>query len=195
MAVGQSHGGGSVEWYKGSFFDAGAVMKEMDKATRRVFSRFGAFVRQRARASIRYQVPPAQPGRPPAGHRTQMRMKRVKKTGTFRAQAVSPLRELIFFAYSAESQSLVVGPAIFAGSRQPRPGGRTIPETLERGGTATVMEAMSGGRWRLIETLELLQRTTKPTRKRQARIDARAFMAPALEAELPKLVPMYANSF
>jgi len=198
MAVGHSTLGGlSVESFKGSFFDAAPVLKAMDSATRRVFSRFGSFVRRRAQTSIKYRVDPAPAGQPPSAHKTMMRTKTRKRKGVVSTskQAVSPLRELIFFAYLAESQSVVVGPALFNGSKQPRAGVQTIPEALEKGGQATVMEALSGGHWYLVHSLELLQRLTKPTRKRQARIDARSFMAPALAAELPGLVAMYAKSF
>ena len=123
------------------------------------------------------------------------RKKTNRKTGVTKVQAVSPLRDLIFFAYSAEEQTLVIGPALFAGSSQKRAGIQTIPEALEKGGTATVTEALSGGQWRLLYSLDQAQQTTKPTRTRQARIDRRAFMAPALEAELPNLAPMYEHSF
>jgi len=195
MAAGMAAPGDmSVARFKESFFDAEAVLKKMDAATRRVMSRFGAFVRRRAQTSIRYRVKPSEPGQPPSAHRTFMRTKTNKRTGVSKQQPASPLRDLIFFAYSAETQSVIVGPALFAGSKQQR-GRQTIPETLERGGTATITEAMSGGQWRLIYSLELAQRTTKPTRRRAARIARRAFMAPALEAELPKLAPMYSHSF
>jgi hypothetical protein len=124
-----------------------------------------------------------------------MRTKTNRKTGVTKQQAASPLRDLIFFAYSPESQSVIVGPALFGGSRQTRSGAQTIPEALEHGGTSTVTEAMSGGQWRLVRSLDLAQSTTRPTRKRAARIAARMFMAPAAEAELPGLAPMYEHAF
>lgn len=199
MAVGSySPAGLSVERFKDNFFDAGAVIKAMDKATRAVFSRFGSFVRRRAQTSIRYRVKPSAPGEPPSAHRTGTRTKVNRRTGAVNRQASSPLRDLIFFAYDAATQTVVVGPALFAGSKQPRPAGRTIPQTLERGGTlggagmslrlAQAAGRGAGGRF--------VSRGTRRVRLSGAiRIAARPFMAPALEAELPKLVPMYANSF
>jgi hypothetical protein len=171
------------------------VLKAMDKATRRNLSRFGAFVRRRAQTSIRYRTKPSQAGQPPSAHRSLMRTKTNKRTGATRKQQVSPLRDLIYFGYDAQAQTVIVGPALFAASRQAKTGLHTIPETLEKSGMSTVTEAMSGGRWRLLYSLELAQRTTRPTRKRAVRIAARSFMAPALAAELPKLASLYANSF
>jgi len=50
------------------FFDRQAVISKVDAATRRVLSRFGAFVRQRAKSSIRKRRNPAPPGSPPSSH-------------------------------------------------------------------------------------------------------------------------------
>jgi hypothetical protein len=196
MAAGTaSPGGMTVEAFKGSFFDGDKVLKAMDRATRRVFSRFGAFVRRRAQTSIRYRVQASPPGQPPSAHKSAMRTKTNKRTGVTGQQAASPLRDMIYFAYAEQTQSVIVGPALFGGTRQTRSGPQTIPETLEKGGTSTITEALSGGQWRLLYSLDLAQRTTKPTRRRAARIAARSFMAPALEAELPNLTRMYEHSF
>lgn len=199
MAAGDySPGGLSVESFKGNFFDAEAVLKKMDRATARVMSRFGAFVRRRAQTSIRYRLKPAPPGQPPSAHKTVMRPKTNRRTGVTRMQPSSPLRDLIFFAYSAESQTVIVGPAIFAGSHarlQPTRG--TIPETLERGGVLrgegrTLFMAQAAGR---NSAGRFVSKGKRAVRLRgNISIAARPFMGPALEAELPKLAPMYANS-
>src|SRR5690606_6172596 len=48
------------------FFDRKAVTSRVDKATRKVLSRFGAFVRRTARSSIRKRKKTSQPGSPPS---------------------------------------------------------------------------------------------------------------------------------
>jgi hypothetical protein len=53
---------------KGSFFDRAKVKNAVDAGTRRVLSRFGAFVRTRARTSIRKRKGTSPPGGPPHAH-------------------------------------------------------------------------------------------------------------------------------
>jgi len=48
------------------FFDSKKVVSATDRATRRVLSRFGAFVRRTAKQSIRKRKKVSQPGSPPS---------------------------------------------------------------------------------------------------------------------------------
>ena len=100
---------------KSTFFDRPKVMKAVDRATRRVLSRFGAFVRTTARSSIRQRKHPSGPGRPPSSH-----------TGL--------LKRFIFFGYDRSRRSVVIGPA-----RLNQKVG-DAPHALEYGGTSTVVE-------------------------------------------------------
>ena len=84
-----------------------------DKATRRVLSKFGAFVRTRARTSIRRRKAASAAGSPPSSH-----------TGL--------LRRWILFGYDAGSRSVVIGPAKLGGAK-----GSNAPAALEYGGPAT----------------------------------------------------------
>ena len=95
------------------FFDRKAITRRVDKATRRVLSRFGAFVRNTARKSIRRRKRPAEPGQPPSSH-----------TGL--------LRRFIFFGYDPAPgrQSVVIGP-----ERLTRRGRGEAPPLLEYGGS------------------------------------------------------------
>ena len=96
------------------FFNSPKVIAAMDKATRRVLSRFGAFVRQRAKSSIRKRKKPSAPGSPPSSH-------------------VGLLKKFIWFSYEPNRRSVVIGPA--------RLGGRNrgdAPSLLEYGGTTTI---------------------------------------------------------
>lgn len=103
---------------KGNFFDREAVTKGLDAAARRVLSKFGAFVRQRSRTSIRKKKGTSPPAGPPYSH-------------------VGTLRKLIFFGYDREKKAVVVGPVL-----SDRPTG--APENLEHGGTADIPQP--GGR-------------------------------------------------
>lgn len=94
------------------FFDVPKVVSAMDKTTRRVFSKFGAFVRRRAQSSIRKRKKTSVPGEPPSGH-----------TGL--------LRKFIFFSYDAGRKSVVIGPTLLGS------GGGEAPRLLEHGGSAT----------------------------------------------------------
>lgn len=95
---------------KANFFDRRKVHRAVDGATRRVLARFGAFVRRRAKSSIRKRKATSLPGSPPSSH-----------TGKY--------RDLIFFAYDVPRRSVVIGPT------QSRPDS-SVPRLLEHGGVA-----------------------------------------------------------
>ena len=103
------------------FFDAPAVRRAVDRATRRQLSGAGAFIRERAMTSIRKRKRISRPGRPPHSH-------------------AGHLRRLIFFAYDPGSESMVIGPVRFKTGE--------APNLLEFGGRA-VREARSGRRRRV----------------------------------------------
>lgn len=96
------------------FFDRKAVIDHMDATTRKVLSKFGAFVRRAARSSIRKRRSSAPPGSPPSSH-----------TGL--------LKRFIFFGYDAQARSVVIGPA-----RLDQRGRGEAPSLLEHGGVATL---------------------------------------------------------
>lgn len=98
---------------KSTFFDRRAVMSAVDRGTRKVLSRFGAFVRTRARTSIRPRPRTSLPGETPTTH-----------TGL--------LKRFILFAYEPDRRSVVIGPARLSG-----PSGSSVPSTLEFGGPGT----------------------------------------------------------
>jgi hypothetical protein len=108
---------------RSSFFDAAAVKKAVDTGTRKVLSKFGAYVRTRARSSIRKRKQPSPPGKPPSSHAGQLR--------------------LIFFAWDPMAQTVVVGPIPFRSK-----GGESgvVPRLLERGGVATLRSRSGAAR-------------------------------------------------
>lgn len=105
-----------------SFFDSEHVMRKADAMQRKTLSKFGAFVRQRARSSIKRRKAISNPGSPPSSH-TQ------SGSGTFLDGIKS-----IFFAYDSSRRTVVVGPVAFNGGRG------IVPGLLERGGTVTRRE-------------------------------------------------------
>jgi len=95
---------------KAMFFDQKSVRSATDRATRKVLSKFGAYVRTAARSSIRKRKAISEPGLPPSSH-------------------VGTLRRLIFFGYDTGKRSVVVGPTPFGSTAE-------APPLLEYGGRA-----------------------------------------------------------
>lgn len=104
---------------KKTFFDAQAVADKLDPALRKALAKFGAFVRTRAKSSIRSRKASSPPGSPPSSH-----------AGT--------LKRFILFGYDERAKSVVIGPTL-AGKQT------GAPETLEYGGTA-LLKRKSGNR-------------------------------------------------
>ena len=96
--------------FKKAFFDRRGIDRKVATAKRRAMSRFGAFVRTRARSSIRKRKAIAPSGEPPSSHE-------------------GSLRRLIFFALDPVTDSVVIGPVSFRAGEAPRlleHSGRTI---------------------------------------------------------------------
>jgi hypothetical protein len=156
---------------KGNFFDRAKILKALDRATARVLSKFGSFVWKRARTSIRKRKGTSPPAGPPYSH-----------TGA--------LRKGILFGYDRDKKSVVIGPVL-----SDKPTG--APENLEYGGSFD-------GRGRVISISkgvgrDAAGRFTSKGRNRvtlsgKIRVRARPFMHPALDAERPKLAPLWRNS-
>lgn len=132
---------------KGLFFDRQRVTSAVDRATRKVFSKFGAFVRRTARSSIRKRKSISEPGQPPSSH-----------TGL--------LKRTIFFVFSPETRSVVIGPVLLNK-------GTDAPRLLEHGDSVV-----------------------RRRRKKRVRMKyrPRPFMGPALEQETSKLPQMWRDS-
>jgi len=92
------------------FFDRKDMLDRIDAATKRVFSRFGAYTRRTARQSIRKRKKASKPGKPPSSHE-------------------GLLKRFIFFGYDRRQRSVVIGPEKLSG-----PVSDTALEALEYGG-------------------------------------------------------------
>jgi hypothetical protein len=95
---------------KQSFFDKDPVIRALDRADRSILSRIGAFIRTRARSSMRRRKKSAAAGQPPSVH-------------------VGDLRQRLYFGYDVATRSVVVGPVKF--------GSGDVPNLMEFGGTVT----------------------------------------------------------
>ena len=151
---------------KALFFDRPKVQRAVKSARRRALSKTGAFIRQRAKTSMRKvgkraraKATPgslvSRPGQPPLAHE-------------------GSLRRLLFFAYDPNFQSVVVGPLAFRAG--------TAPATLEYGGEVVINRRRR-------------RRDGQVTRYRsRARILPRPYMAPALQKEIPGMPEAWRNS-
>ena len=162
-----------VKSAKDMFFDRRAVFDAVDAATRKVFSKFGAFVRTRAKSSIRSNKKVSLPGGPPNSH-------------------VGTLKRFIYFAYEKSEKAVYIGPVMVGGTAS-----RDTLPNLEFGGTEhgngreifisnavgrdTKGRYTSGGKTRVV-----LKGTIK--------YKARPYMGPAFRAELSGLPAQWQNS-
>ena len=111
---------------KGMFFDRSLIQSKVDAATRKRLSKFGAYVRQTARQSIRKRKGSSRPGQPPSSH-----------TGL--------LKDFIYFGYDENRRSVVIGPVVLARKAS------GIPEVLEYGGDITIRWGQARGQTVSIE--------------------------------------------
>lgn len=96
---------------KRAFFSSDKVGGGLDRKTRRVLSKFGAFVRRAAQTSMRTRQGSSPPGSPPFSHGRKL------------------LKRMLFFAYDANKKSVVVGPL-----RLGRTANQHVPRVQEEGG-------------------------------------------------------------
>jgi hypothetical protein len=114
-------GGSMFTCELGTFFDATELMKGVDKAEKKALSRAGAFVRKRARGSIRRRKTVSRPGRPPNAHLDDLKR--------------------ILFAYDKSAGSVVIGPMPLNGRDFPK-----VPTLLEFGGNVRSYIRTKSGR-------------------------------------------------
>lgn len=82
----------TVKEAKGSFFDRAKIVAAMDRATAKALAKFGAFVRTRARTSMKRRKGISPPAGPPYAH-----------TGL--------IKRFLYFSYDDSRRSVVIGPA------------------------------------------------------------------------------------
>lgn len=151
---------------RANFFDSAAVMKALNAAERRVLSKFGAFVRQGAKSSIRPAIvlnrKEIRAGKKIG--RTFRKVYAASKPGEAPRSRRGDLKRLIVFGYDFAKKSVVVGPKPIGGRRAETPG------RLEAGGT---FRSRSG---KLVRVLK------------------RPYMKPAFDRELRKMPGLWTDS-
>jgi hypothetical protein len=155
-----------IDQAKGLFFDRPAVVSAVDRAGRRILSKFGAFVRQRAqsimlghkagrigaKSKVTNRAGTSAPGDPPTPH-------------------LGLLVKFLFFAYEPARRSVIIGPAKIGGKIG------NAPQALEEGGASQTLIMRKG------------QRTLVNSVVRQ-----HPYMKPSLDHELPKLPGMWKDT-
>lgn len=159
----------SIPLRSAQFLDRAAVHKAVGKRNARALGRVGAFIRRRARSSMRRRKKVSTPGSPPSAHSTDK---------------VATLKNIQFF-FDQRKQSLVVGPVKLnqANDLVGGAGRVTIPQLMEHGGRVSILEkSYDGTRWRRADRRRRT-RAWEVTRRRIATYQPRPFMGPALIAE------------
>ena len=174
---------------KDYFFDREAVQKAVARGNLRALSKAGAFVRTRARTSLRRRKKPSAPGRPPSVHSRD---------------SFATLKNILF-GLEPQRQAVLIGPVGLgrAGRNNAVVPDGTVPNVLEFGGQVSVLEEQLSyydrgqkvTRW--IQSNPSLRRVRNrelPQRRRRVRIAPRPFMGPALEAEAQHIPEAWAGT-
>lgn len=119
----------SIETIGKGFFNPDAILKGLAREKRKALSKAGAYTRTSAKSSLKYGKGSSPRGKPPTVHKSLGFVRSKKVKGVETKQPTSPLRELIYFAWDEASESVVVGPAIFGGSKE---GPGKVPGILEQ---------------------------------------------------------------
>lgn len=162
------------------FFDWPAVLKALGRAKLKFLAKAGAFVRQRAKTSMRSTKKSSSPGQPPRAHGRKL------------------LKKNIFFALDKAAETTTVGPLFLNQINRDgdgRPVKGTVPSVLEFGGSIQILEVFKFGRWQRADQRSSRRNAGLPTRIRTVHIKARPFMKPALEKEAPNFPAMLAGTF
>lgn len=150
------------------FFDRQTVLRPHERAARRSLSRFGAFLRRRARSSLRRRKRVSAPGKPPSVHSRD---------------AHATLKNILF-GLESDQMTVLVGPV--KTNQRGFLGGEslsgTVPQVMEFGGQAVLAEKRAGTRW--VRVGRRSPHPGQPTRRRRASYKPRPFMGPALQKEI-----------
>lgn len=161
-----------IDQTKKWFFDSVAVKNMLDKKSKQALSKMGAFVRRRARSSIRKRKKVSDPGKPPTD-----------RTGK--------VKRFIWFALDPKRLSLVVGPVKLGNTNKGsfRSVGGPGTRLLEHGGQATIHEVFHHGTWKRASVVR--DTSGLESRERRVTIANRPFMGPALAAERGKFAQLF----
>ena len=108
------------------FFDSKKVMSKADKAASRTLRKFGRYVRQTARRSIRKRKKISAPGQPPSSH-------------------VGTLKKLIFWDYNPSTRNVVIGPLLHGNAVNDV----GVARKLEEGGSIRLLKRVRASKTRV----------------------------------------------
>lgn len=157
------------------FFDRQSVIESIGRANARRLGRMGAFIRTRARSSLRpagKSRRSAAPGRPPRVH----------------SNSATVTLKNIQFGLQSDDAGVVIGPVKLNQNNRFAQSSMTVPELLEFGGPALIREY----RWPNTDVWipgaprRKRDRDEVEQRFRAARFFPHPFMGPALEKEIAK---------
>ena len=151
-----------------NFFNSEKVMKLLSDAERKTLSKFGAYVRQTAKRSIRPAINLNRKERLAAKKSQQQEPKplyQASQPGEAPRSRQGDLKKFILFGYDAGSHSVVIGPTLTSRSDGLTPG------RLEFGGEVKLKNG------------------------RTVRVLKRPFMKPAFDKELARMPALFADSF
>jgi hypothetical protein len=184
------------------FFDRDVVKRYIGAKNAAAMGRIGAYIRTRARTSMRYRKRASLPGQPPSAH-----------TGLLRGKSG---QGGIDFSFDPSTYSLVVGPiklnkVYFNRAGEPITG--PVPNVLEFGGDIHVLEVWKGvrrdvrgkfatwnnavtrtGTWVRADLRRKSKLSHRRKRLRRVHIQARPYMRPALMKELPNIPKAWSAS-
>lgn len=105
---------------KDSFFDRERVIEQIGRENAKRLGRAGAFIRRTARSSLRRRKGSSTPGNPPSVHSRD-------RSAT--------LKNILF---GLDGESVLIGPVGLSSRRLRNSSAQTVPELIEKGGTAMV---------------------------------------------------------
>lgn len=155
---------------KASYFDRKPIIDKLDKATRRVLSKFGAFVRTRDITSmLRHNVPRG------FGVKTKVSNRDgVSPVDTPPYPHVGTMVKNVEFSYDEIAHSVVVGPALIVG----KTGTRNALHAMEYSGPSLMKSTNRATKGQLLPIF----------------VKARPSINPAFEAEKPRLPQMWKDA-
>ena len=151
------------------FFDRENVIRRIGAARAGALRRQGSYIRTRARTDVlKRRKSVSKSPNPPHTH----------------SPTLSSLKNILYF-YDSRTETVVIGPVKLNQVNQTTTGRMTVPQLLERGGTAKIHEVQyrPGGRWFRRDLRRRAKRELK-YRVRTARYKPRPFMLVALEREI-----------
>jgi hypothetical protein len=160
------------------FFDRQKIIDKTTRATRKILSKFGAFVRTRSKSSIKKAKKSSVVGSPPKGK-------------------VGKLKKSILFSFDPSTESVVIGPINLDTqyiNNNGKPVSGNAASVLESGGKIQVMEGLIKDYWKRINIRAKNQQQYSEIRVRTVSIGPRPFMGPAFQSELVKMPSMWKNS-